>query len=68
MATAKVEPQRRQSRADTTPSGPTHDEIAVLAYSLWQARGCPEGTPEEDWFVAERSLKEKAQLATQYRP
>jgi hypothetical protein len=32
---------------------PMHEEICALAYSLWQARGCPEGTPEEDWFRAE---------------
>ena len=32
------------------------DEIAALAYSYWQARGCPFGTSEEDWFMAERAL------------
>ena len=26
--------------------------IAALAYELWQARGCPEGSPQEDWFHA----------------
>jgi len=30
------------------------EEIAQLAYSLWQARGCPYGSPEQDWFAAER--------------
>src|ERR1700679_1785095 len=29
-----------------------HSEIAALAYELWQARGCPAGSPEEDWFQA----------------
>lgn len=29
-------------------------EIAVLAYRYWQERGCPEGSPEEDWYRAER--------------
>ena len=28
-------------------------KVAALAYELWQARGCPDGTPEEDWFRAE---------------
>lgn len=23
-----------------------------IAYSLWQARGCPIGNPEEDWYRA----------------
>jgi hypothetical protein len=32
-------------------------EIAILAYHVWQERGCPIGSPEEDWFRAEQSLK-----------
>ena len=35
----------------------THEDIAALAYSLWEARGCPEGTPDEDWLNAEKALK-----------
>jgi len=31
-------------------------EIARLAYHLWQARGCPEGSPEQDWIEAEQTL------------
>jgi hypothetical protein len=34
-----------------------HDEIATLAHELWQARGCPYGSPEEDWLRAERELR-----------
>ena len=36
---------------------PATDGIAALAYELWQARGCPEGSPEEDWFRAESEWK-----------
>jgi hypothetical protein len=36
---------------------PTHDEIARMAYSYWEARGCQDGSPSEDWFRAERALK-----------
>lgn len=32
-------------------------EIAILAYYFWQDRGCPIGSPEEDWFRAEQALK-----------
>ena len=32
------------------------EQITVLAYALWQARGCPEGTPDEDWFRAQREI------------
>jgi hypothetical protein len=35
---------------------PTHEEIARLAYSYWEARGCRGGSPWEDWFRAEREL------------
>jgi DNA-binding IclR family transcriptional regulator len=34
-----------------------HEEIAALAYTLWQARGCPEGSPEEDWNRAAHELR-----------
>ena len=36
-----------------------HDEIAALAHELWQARGCPEGSPEEDWFHAVEELRSR---------
>jgi hypothetical protein len=34
------------------------DEIRInnLAYAYWQARGQPLGTPEVDWFAAEKTL------------
>lgn len=32
-------------------------QIAALAYRLWQARGCTEGSSQEDWFLAERELR-----------
>jgi hypothetical protein len=37
-----------------------HREIAALAHKLWQARGCPEGSPEEDWFEAVKELRSHA--------
>jgi hypothetical protein len=27
---------------------PTHEQIASLAYTLWQQRNCPDGSPEKD--------------------
>jgi hypothetical protein len=35
---------------------PTHEEIARLAYSHWEARGREHGSPEEDWYRAEQEL------------
>jgi hypothetical protein len=33
-----------------------HNKVRLAAYYLWQARGCPLGTPELDWFRAEEQL------------
>jgi hypothetical protein len=30
--------------------------IEHLAYHLWLERGCPNASPDEDWFLAEREL------------
>ena len=35
---------------------PTHEDVAALAYALWQESGCPEGTHEENWLRAEQEL------------
>jgi Protein of unknown function (DUF2934) len=31
-------------------------DIEVRAYLSWLERGCPEGSPQEDWFRAEKEL------------
>lgn len=36
---------------------PEHRSIGELAYRLWQARGCPDGTAEQDWLEAEKQLR-----------
>lgn len=48
-----------QPQAKPSVAGTTHEDVSSLAYALWQARGCPEGSPEEDWFNAESALKAK---------
>ena len=40
----------------------THQDTAVLAHALWQARGCPEGSPDEDWFQAAHDLRARAEV------
>ena len=35
---------------------PANDAVAALAYQLWEGRGRPIGSPDEDWFIAEREL------------
>ena len=33
-----------------------HEFVAKLAYKLWEERGRPLGSPEVDWFAAERAM------------
>jgi hypothetical protein len=42
---------------------PEHRSIGELAYHLWQARGCPEGSAEQDWLDAEKQLKSAPRTA-----
>jgi hypothetical protein len=72
MKTLKTETQssvRRGSEPNTSgrtmrasqsnaPESLVQNDIAKLAYTLWQQRGCPYGTPELDWFEAERKVRE----------
>ena len=60
----------QSTRAGTTGHGLAafgHDDIAVRAYELWQARGCPNGSPEEDWFGAAEELRSHAGNAFERR-
>lgn len=45
----------------------SHEDIARLAYSLWQARGCPLGNSEEDWMRAEEELRRRTTTGTAAR-
>jgi hypothetical protein len=47
-----------------TSVAPTHEDIALLAYTYWQERGCVDGCSEEDWARAERELRSRADAAT----
>ncbi len=33
-----------------------HEFVAKLAYKFWEERGHPLGSPEADWFAAERAV------------
>ncbi|MEO7145599.1 MAG: DUF2934 domain-containing protein [Bryobacteraceae bacterium] len=37
---------------------PDPAKIGLIAYAYWEERGRPDGCPEEDWFRAERTLRE----------
>ncbi|HLG99568.1 MAG TPA: DUF2934 domain-containing protein [Bryobacteraceae bacterium] len=53
-----------QNEAETAGANensyPSHDQIAERAFELWHARGCPIGSPEQDWLQAEAELLAEA--------
>lgn len=40
-----------------TDISPDESRIRAKAFELWQARGCPEGSPEADWFSAKHTIE-----------
>jgi len=54
-----AQPRPKQDKTNSkvkSPELPRHEQVASLAYALWQARDCAEGSPEEDWLKAEHEL------------
>ena len=45
-----------QTRPMYTAAAPSHNDIAALAYSYWEAAGRRSGCDWEHWFRAERDL------------
>jgi hypothetical protein len=42
---------------DRTQSNLRHQEIAKLAYELWEKNGRPAGSADSDWLKAEQMLE-----------
>ena len=55
-APALAAPVTKAMPGAPVPAAPLREDIARLAYSYWEARGCQDGSPEEDWIRAEREL------------
>jgi hypothetical protein len=47
----------REGSAQQTEAAPDQNRIEALAYEHWLARGCPVGSPEVDWLMAEDDLR-----------
>ncbi len=55
----KFRSQDKQQPLELTPDflgEDRHEFVAKLAYKLWEQRGRPLGSPEVDWFAAERAV------------
>jgi Protein of unknown function (DUF2934) len=57
-------PNRSTSRENGSsiqvPQMSLHEQIASLAYAIWEQRNSSQGTAEEDWRQAERELRDRA--------
>lgn len=40
------------------------EQLQQLAYRLWKERGCPDGSPEEDWYAAQYKIQRQTQVLT----
>ena len=58
-ARLKLESERSEE-LPVSGAGPHSDieDVATLAYRLWQERGCPDGSSDVDWFHAEQLLRD----------
>lgn len=75
-APAPVKPKRTtRGKATAAAAGATNgaaasfgnteeEEIARLAYLLWQARGGQGGSAEDDWLRAEQEYRKKREAST----
>lgn len=57
--TARESSHRSDEATDLGIEHPALDQeaIARLAYSYWEERGCPNDSPDEDWFQAVAELR-----------
>jgi len=50
-----------ESSVESLPS--EQEQLELLAYEYWQERGSPVGSPDEDWFRAEKELQRRDDAA-----
>jgi hypothetical protein len=66
MARSAGTQTRSKSGFDLAPCG-TAEEIARVAYELFQQRGGQHGSDQQDWFEAERIVAQRRQAAKSRR-
>jgi len=48
------------SESVSSDSASSTEDIAKLAYALWEARGGSGGSAEEDWYRAEQEIRTRS--------
>ncbi len=64
-APVSATPEPQSAAVLETPTAPIseQEEIAKLAFSYWEARGCQGGSPEEDWARAEHEIRSRRKVS-----
>ena len=58
-----AEPASGSNGSDVFNADAYRDEIARLAYSLWEERGRTNGSPDEDWLRAEAEVRRRFDIS-----
>ena len=68
MHTARESSHKSDEATDLGIEHPTSDQEAIgrLAYFYWEERGCPNDSPDEDWFRAEAELRNRLAAAASH--
>jgi hypothetical protein len=57
LSLKKIEPEEIKETPESIFSEVSvQEKISLLAYRYWEERGRPGGSPDEDWFRAERDV------------
>ena len=54
-----------QAEKEAPRQRPNEEEVAILAYAIWEEGGRRDGTADEDWFRAEEILLSDRSAAAQ---
>lgn len=57
-AVAKAPAKTAKAKKPKLSPEAIEEQVRVTAYCIWEQRGCPEGTHEQDWIEAERIVRQ----------
>jgi hypothetical protein len=59
----RIEDEEMRSPTGNGEKRLRQSDIASVAYRLWQDRGRPDGSAEDDWFEAERQVESRGTVS-----